>query len=77
MLWLKKLNFMEIAKMEMELMRSFEADEDLETKLRDQELLATQTKDAEEVWKLEVWRKMLTRIRKMEGMLNRSSDPKL
>ncbi|WP_353291533.1 hypothetical protein [Synechococcus sp. M16CYN] len=58
-------------------MRSFEADEDLETKLRDQELLATQTKDAEEVWKLEVWRKMLTRIRKMEGMLNRSSDPKL
>ena len=76
MLWLKKLNFMETAKLEMELMKALDAGEDLDVKLKDQQRLAEQTKDAEQVWKLEVWQKMLVRIRKMESMLNQSDDPK-
>jgi hypothetical protein len=75
MLWLKKLNFMETAKLEMELMKALDAGEDLDVKLKDQQLLAEQTKDAEQVWKLEVWQKMLVRIRKMESMLNQPNDP--
>ena len=75
MLWLKKLNFMETAKLEMELMKALDAGEDLDVKLKDQQRLADQTKDAEQVWKLEVWQKMLVRIRKMESMLNQPSDP--
>ena len=75
MLWLKKLNFMETAKLEMELMKALDAGEDLDVKLKDQQRLAEQTKDAEQVWKLEVWQKMLVRIRKMESMLNQPKDP--
>ena len=75
MLWLKKLNFMETAKLEMELMKALDAGEDLETKVNDQQLLVEQTKDAEQAWKLEVWQKMLVRIRKMESMLNQPNDP--
>jgi|TARA_B100001094_G_scaffold6953_1_gene6200 hypothetical protein len=75
MLWLKKLNFMETAKLEMELMKALDAGEDLDIKLKDQQRLAEQTKDAEQVWKLEVWQKMLVRIRKMESMLNQPNDP--
>ena len=75
MLWLKKLNFMETAKLEMELMKALDAGEDLDIKLKDQQRLAEQTKDAEQIWKLEVWQKMLVRIRKMESMLNQPNDP--
>ena len=75
MLWLKKLNFMETAKLEMELMKALDAGEDLDVKLKDQQRLAEQSKDAEQVWKLEVWQKMLVRIRKMESMLNQPNDP--
>ena len=75
MLWLKKLNFMETAKLEMELMKALDAGEDLDVKIKDQQRLAEQTKDAEQVWKLEVWQKMLVRIRKMESMLNQPNDP--
>ena len=76
MLWLKKLNFMETAKLEMELMKALDAGENIETKVSDQQRLVEQTKDAEQAWKLEVWQKMLLRIRKMESMLNKSDDPK-
>ena len=76
MLWLKKLNFMETAKLEMELMKALDAGENIETKVSDQQQLVEQTKDAEQAWKLEVWQKMLVRIRKMESMLNQSDDPK-
>ena len=76
MLWLKKLNFMETAKLEMELMKALDAGENIETKVNDQQRLVEQTKDAEQVWKLEVWQKMLVRIRKMESMLNQPNDPK-
>ena len=76
MLWLKKLNFMETAKLEMELMKALDAGENIETKVNDQQRLVEQTKDAEQAWKLEVWQKMLVRIRKMESMLNHPNDPK-
>ena len=76
MLWLKKLNFMETAKLEMELMKALDAGENIETKVSDQQLLVEQTKDAEQAWILEVWQKMLVRIRKMESMLNQPNDPK-
>ena len=76
MLWLKKLHFMETAKLEMELMKALDAGENIETKVNDQQRLVEQTKDAEQAWKLEVWQKMLVRIRKMESMLNQPNDPK-
>ena len=75
MLWLKKLNFMETAKLEMELMKALDAGEDLEAKLAAQKQLAESTSDAEQAWKAEVWDKMLVRIRKMESMLNSSDQP--
>ena len=75
MLWLKKLNFMETAKLEMELMKALDAGEDLDAKLADQKQLAKSTGDAEEAWKAEVWGKMLQRIRKMESMLNSPDEP--
>ncbi|QNI83047.1 hypothetical protein SynRS9907_02216 [Synechococcus sp. RS9907] len=75
MLWLKKLNFMETAKLEMELMKALDAGEDLEAKLTAQKQLAASTGDGEQAWKAEVWDKMLQRIRKMESMLNSSDQP--
>ena len=70
LLWLKKLNFMETAKLEMELMKALDAGEDLDAKLANQRQLAASSGDAEQAWKAEVWDKMLQRIRKMESMLN-------
>ena len=74
MLWLKKLNFMETAKLEMELMKALDAGEDLEAKLAAQKQLAASTGDAEQAWKAEVWEKMLVRIRKMQKLLEGSSE---
>ena len=75
MLWLKRLNFMETAKLEMELMKAFEAGEDLDAKLAVQAELASRG-DAEQAWKLEVWQKMLVRIRKMQDLMKNKQDPK-
>ena len=75
MLWLKKLNFMETAKLEMELMKALDAGEDLDAKLATQKQLATSSDDPEQAWKAEVWGKMLLRIRKMESMLNSPDQP--
>jgi len=75
MLWLKRLNFMETAKLEMELMKAFEAGEDLDAKLEAQAQIAGGG-DAEEIWRLEVWQKMLLRIRKMQKMMQDKPDPK-
>lgn len=74
MLWLKRFNFMETAKLEMELMKAFEAGEDLDAKLAEQAELASGG-DAEQAWKLEVWRKMLARIRKMQTLMQDKPDP--
>ena len=75
MLWLKRFNFMETAKLEMELMKAFEAGVDLDAKLADQASLA-ESGDAEQIWKLEVWQKMLIRIRKMQTLMQDKPDPK-
>ena len=74
MLWLKRLNFMETAKLEMELMKAFEAGEDLDAKLSAQAQIAGGG-NSEEVWRLEVWTKMLTRIRKMQELMKDKPDP--
>ena len=74
MLWLKRLNFMETAKLEMELMKAFEAGDDLDAKLSAQAQIAGGG-DVEEVWRLEVWTKMLTRIRKMQELMKDKPDP--
>lgn len=74
MLWLKRLNFMETAKLEMELMKAFEAGADLDAKLAEQAELASNG-DAEQAWKLEVWQKMLVRIRKMQTLMQDKPDP--
>ena len=75
MLWLKRLNFMETAKLEMELMKAFEAGEDLDAKLEAQSQIADGG-DAEEIWRLEVWQKMLLRIRKMQDLMKDKPAPK-
>jgi len=74
MLWLKRLNFMETAKLEMELMKAFEAGADLDAKLAEQAALASGG-DAEQAWKLQVWQKMLVRIRKMQTLMQDKPDP--
>lgn len=74
MLWLKRLNFMETAKLEMELMKAFEAGADLDAKLAKQAELASNG-DAEQAWKLEVWQNMLVRIRKMQTLMQDKPDP--
>ena len=75
MLWLKRLNFMETAKLEMEMMKAFEAGEDLDAKLDAQAQIAGGG-DAVEVWRLEVWTKMLARIRKMQALMKDKPAPK-
>ena len=75
MLWLKRLNFMETAKLEMEMMKAFEAGEDLDAKLSAQAQIAGGG-DAVEVWRLEVWTKMLARIRKMQALMKDKPAPK-
>lgn len=74
MLWLKRLNFVETAKLEMELMKAFEAGEDLDLKLDAQSQLAAGG-NPEDVWKLEVWQKMLVRIRKMQELMKDKPNP--
>ena len=75
MLWLKRLNFMETAKLEMEMMKAFEAGEDLDAKLDAQAQIAGGG-DAVEGWRLEVWTKMLARIRKMQALMKDKPAPK-
>ena len=54
MLWLKKLDCMETAKIEMEPMKALDASDDLEAKIAAQKQLATSTGDAEQAWTAEV-----------------------
>ena len=75
MLWLKKLNFVETAKLEMELIAAFEAGEDLDAKVLSQIQTADSNNDAEAKWKAEVWKKMLARIRKMETLMKDKQKP--
>ena len=53
-------------------MKAFEAGQDIEAKLMVQQKLVEDTNDPEQAWKLDVWQKMLVRIRKMQTMMNKS-----
>ena len=76
MFWLKRFNFIETAKLEMELMKAFEEGDDLDEKVNTQLKLAQQSGDAEEKWKALIWKKMLVRIRKMEKLMKGKVNPK-
>lgn len=55
-------------------MKAFEAGQDIEAKLMVQQKLVEDTNDPEQAWKLDVWQKMLVRIRKMQTMMNKSEE---
>ena len=74
MLWLKRWNFIERARLERELWDAFEAKQDPEAKLEQLRSLidAADPEDpalAEQRFRLEVWTTTLARIRKIEAMM--------
>ena len=74
MLWLKRWNFIERARLERELWDAFEAKQDPEAKLEQLRswIEATDPEDpalAEQRFRLEVWTTTLARIRKIEAMM--------
>ena len=72
MLWLKRWNFIERAKLERELWEAFERREDLESlveALRQRVESGSATDQDEDRFRLEVWTTTLGRIRKIEAMM--------
>ncbi len=72
MLWLKRWNFIERAKLERELWEAFERREDLESlveALRQRVDSGSATDQDEDRFRLEVWTTTLGRIRKIEAMM--------
>ena len=72
MLWLKRWNFIERAKLERELWEAFERREDLEAlveALRQRLDSGSATDPADDRFRLEVWTTTLGRIRKIEAMM--------
>ena len=74
MLWLKRWNFIERARLERELWDVFEAKQDPEAKLEQLQTWIdsadpSDPKLAEQRFRLEVWTTTLTRIRKIEAMM--------
>jgi hypothetical protein len=72
MLWLKRWNFIERAKLERELWEAFERREDLEAlveALRQRVDSGSSTDPADDRFRLEVWTTTLGRIRKIEAMM--------
>ena len=72
MLWLKRWNFIERAKLERQLWEAFERREDLEAMvdaLRQSVDSGSTTDPAEDRFRLEVWTTTLGRIRKIEAMM--------
>ena len=72
MLWLKRWNFIERAKLERELWEAFERREDLEAlveALRQRVDSGSATDPADVRFRLEVWTTTLGRIRKIEAMM--------
>ena len=74
MLWLKRWNFIERARLERELWDAFEAKQDLEAKLEQlrswiDAVDPSEPNLAEQRFKLEVWTTTLARIRKIEAMM--------
>ena len=72
MLWLKRWNFIERAKLERQLWEAFERREDLEAmveSLRQSVKSGNAADPAEDRFRLEVWTTTLARIRKIEAMM--------
>ena len=72
MLWLKRWNFIERAKLERELWEAFERQEDLEAlveALRQRVSSGSGADPADDRFRLEVWTTTLGRIRKIEAMM--------
>ena len=72
MLWLKRWNFIERAKLERELWEAFERREDLEAlveSLRQRVDSGSAPDLGEDRFRLEVWTTTLGRIRKIEAMM--------
>ena len=74
MLWLKRWNFIERARLERELWDAFEAKQDPEAKLEQlQDWIdaadPSEPNLAEQRFRLEVWTTTLARIRKIEAMM--------
>ena len=72
MLWLKRWNFIERAKLERQLWEAFERREDLEAmveSLRQSVDNGSAADPAEDRFRLEVWTTTLGRIRKIEAMM--------
>ena len=74
MLWLKRWNFIERAKLERELWEAFEARENLEAKIEELQawIAAAEPSEstlADQRFRLEVWTTTLARIRKIEAMM--------
>ena len=74
MLWLKRWNFIERARLERELWDAFEAKQDPEAKLEQLQswIEAADPSEpnlAEQRFRLEVWTTTLARIRKIEAMM--------
>lgn len=74
MLWLKRWNFIERARLERELWDAFEAKQDPDAKLSElkQWIEAADPSDpslGEQRFRLEVWTTTLARIRKIEAMM--------
>ena len=72
MLWLKRWNFIERAKLERELWEAFERREDLEAlveALQQRVDSGSATDPADDRFRLEVWTTTLGRIRKIEAMM--------
>ena len=74
MLWLKRWNFIERARLERELWDAFEAKEDIEAmvnalKARIEARDATDPELGDQTFRLEVWITTMERIRKIEAMM--------
>jgi len=74
MLWLKRWNFIERARLERELWDAFEAKEDIEEmvnalKARIEAMDTTDPELGDQNFRLEVWMTTMERIRKIEAMM--------
>jgi hypothetical protein len=74
MLWLRRWNFIERARLERELWDAYERREDLETRLAACRAEA-ESGDLAAAFRLEVWQTTLTRIRRIESLMKDQPPP--
>lgn len=74
MLWLRRWNFIERARLERELWDAYERQEDLDARLAACRSEAA-SGDAGAAFRLEVWQTTLTRIRRIEALMKDQPPP--